>query len=94
MKKLTSGSAGRTSRLTRTMNALVDRDAVLDRAGEIGCPALVLHGSADLAYPVERAAALPAAEPLVVVEGGAHFLGYTHPDEVNPALTRFLTALA
>lgn len=85
-------------RLTRTMNALVDRDAVLDRAGEIGCPALVLHGSADLAYPVERAAelaaALPAAEPLVVVEGGAHFLSYTHPDEVNPALTRFLTTHA
>ncbi|WP_329047238.1 alpha/beta hydrolase [Amycolatopsis sp. NBC_01488] len=71
--------------LKLTMGALVDRDSVLARAGEIACPALVLHGSADLAYPVER-----AAEPLVVVDGGAHFLGYTHPDEVNPAPAKFL----
>jgi pimeloyl-ACP methyl ester carboxylesterase len=84
--------------LTWAMTALVDRDAVLDRAGEITAPALVLHGSADLAYPIERAAelvaALPGAEPLVVVEGGAHFLSYTHPDEVNPHLERFLAAHA
>jgi len=84
--------------LKLTMGALVDRDSVLSRAGEITCPALVLHGTADLAYPVERAAeladALPAAEPLVVVEGGAHFLSYTHPDEVNPALAKFLGAHA
>jgi hypothetical protein len=74
--------------LTLTMTALVDRDAVLDRVPEITCPALVLHGTADLAYPVERAtelaAALPGAEAPVVVEGGAHFLSYTHADEVNP----------
>lgn len=84
--------------LKLTMGALVDRDEVLSRAGEITCPALVLHGSADLAYPVERAAelaeALPAAEPLVVVDGGAHFLSYTHPAEVNPPLVRFLDAHA
>ncbi|MBE1494745.1 pimeloyl-ACP methyl ester carboxylesterase [Amycolatopsis lexingtonensis] len=82
------------SQLTPAMNALVDRDEVLSRAGEISCPALVLHGSADLAYPVERAAeladALPAAEPLVVVEGGAHFLSFTHAAAVNPHLLKFL----
>ncbi|WP_372665016.1 alpha/beta fold hydrolase [Amycolatopsis kentuckyensis] len=86
------------SQLTLAMNALVDRDEVLSRAGEITCPALVLHGSADLAYPVERAAeladALPAAEPLVVVDGGAHFLSYTHAEAVNPPLKRFLDAHA
>ncbi|WP_439380250.1 alpha/beta fold hydrolase [Amycolatopsis lexingtonensis] len=86
------------SQLTPAMNALVDRDEVLSRAGEIPCPALVLHGSADLAYPVERAAeladALPAAEPLIVVEGGAHFLSFTHPAAVNPHLLKFLEAHA
>ncbi|GAB3145421.1 3-oxoadipate enol-lactonase [Amycolatopsis stemonae] len=86
------------AQLTPAMTALVERDSVLERVGEIACPALVLHGSADLAYPVERAAelaaALPAAEPLVVVDGGAHFLSYTHPEEVNPALGKFLTAHA
>jgi pimeloyl-ACP methyl ester carboxylesterase len=84
--------------LKLTMGALVDRDSVLSRAGEISCPALVLHGSADLAYPVERAeelaSALPAAEPLVVVEDGAHFLSFTHAEAVNPQLVRFLTAHA
>lgn len=89
---------GTSAQLTLTMGALVDRDEVLSRAGEITCPALVLHGSADLAYPVERAAeladALPAAEPLVVVDGGAHFLSYTHAEAVNPALKRFLDAHA
>lgn len=81
-------------RLTLTINALVERDSVLERAGEIGCPALVLHGTADLAYPAERAkelaSALPAAEPLVLVEGGAHFLSLSHSAEVEPHLTDFL----
>lgn len=83
--------------LTFAMTALVDRDAVLDRAGEIACPAVVLHGTADLAYPVDRAAELASALPdasLVVVEDGAHFLSYTHPDEVNPHLRGFLDAHA
>jgi len=82
-------------RLTLTINALVGRDSVLERAGEIGCPALVLHGTADLAYPAERAkelaSALPAAEPLVLVEGGAHFLSLSHAAEVEPHLTGFLS---
>ncbi|MFC0433716.1 alpha/beta fold hydrolase [Kutzneria buriramensis] len=80
------------------LNVLVDRDGLLDRLGEISCPALVLHGGADAAYPVERAeeiaAAVPKAEPVVLVEGGAHFLSLTNPDEVNPPLRAFLTANA
>lgn len=83
-------------RLRLIMNALVGREGVLDRAGEIGVPALVLHGTADLAYPVAKAealvAALPKAEPLVTVEGGAHFLSLTHAADVNPHLERFLSA--
>ena len=83
-------------RVTVLMNALVDRDGLLDRLGEISCPTLVLHGSADAAYPVERAeeivAAVPKAEPLVLVGGGAHFLSLTDPDAVNPPLRAFLTA--
>ncbi|RJQ83234.1 alpha/beta fold hydrolase [Amycolatopsis panacis] len=86
----------RGERLSRIMNALVDRDGVLDRAGEIGAPAIVPHGTADLAYPVARAealvAALPNAEPLVTIEGGAHFLGLSHADAATPYLRRFLDA--
>lgn len=82
-------------RLRLIMNALVDRDGVLDRIGEIDVPVLVLHGTADLAYAVSKAEtivkALPKAE-LVTVEGGAHFLSLTHADAVNPHLKRFLSA--
>ena len=76
---------------------LVEREGLLDRLGEIRCPALVLHGSADGAYPVEHAQqivdGLPAARPLVVVDGGAHFLSLTDADAVDPALREFLGGL-
>ena len=82
----------------RVLTPLVERDGVLDRAAEIGCPALVLHGSADVAYPVDRARelaeALPNAESPVVIEGGAHFLSLTDADAVNPHLRTFLDRLA
>lgn len=80
----------------RVLTPLVERDGVLDRAGEIHCPALVLHGTADVAYSVDRAqelaGALPNAEPPVLVEGGAHFLSLTDADAVNPHLRTFLGA--
>ncbi|HUQ57644.1 alpha/beta fold hydrolase [Lentzea sp.] len=89
-------SAVEPERLRLIVNALVGRESVLERLGEIEAPALVLHGTADLAYPVAKAealvAALPGAEPLVLVEGGAHFLSLTHAAEVNPHLERFLSA--
>jgi pimeloyl-ACP methyl ester carboxylesterase len=85
-------------RLLRIMTTLVERDGVLGRLDHIHCPALVLHGSADAAYPVARAeelaAALPGAAQLVVVEDGAHFLSLTHAAAVNPHLQRFLAAHA
>jgi pimeloyl-ACP methyl ester carboxylesterase len=78
------------------INALVDRDAIVARLGEIDAPALVLHGSADLAYPLERARelaeGLAKAEPPTVIEGGAHFLSLTNADEVNTHLGPFLRA--
>jgi pimeloyl-ACP methyl ester carboxylesterase len=83
-------------RLRFISNALITRDGVLERLGEVGVPALVLHGTADLAYPVAKAealvAALPKAEPLVLVDNGAHFLSLTHAADVNPHLERFLSA--
>ena len=83
-------------RVPMPLEALTGRDGVIDRLGEISCPTLVLHGTADAAYPVERAeeivAAVPKAEPLVLVEGGAHFLSLTDPDAVNPPLREFLSA--
>lgn len=82
----------------RIMETLVSRDSVLERAGEIQAPVLVLHGSADSEYPMARAeslvAALPNAEPLVTVVNGAHFLSLSHASDVNPHLKAFLAAHA
>jgi pimeloyl-ACP methyl ester carboxylesterase len=82
----------------RVLRTLVERDGLLERLREIECPALVLHGTADAAYPMDRARelveALPRAEPLVTVEGGAHFLSLTDADAVNPNLRGFLAAHA
>jgi pimeloyl-ACP methyl ester carboxylesterase len=82
----------------RVLTPLVERDSVLGRASEIHCPALVLHGSADAAYFVDRAfelaEALPNAQPPVVIDGGAHFLSLTDSGAVNPHLRTFLGTTA
>jgi pimeloyl-ACP methyl ester carboxylesterase len=77
------------------LDVLTRRDSVVVRLGESCCPTLVMHGTADAAYPVERAEEIAETVPkgeLVLVEGGAHFLGLTDPDAVNPALREFLSA--
>jgi pimeloyl-ACP methyl ester carboxylesterase len=75
---------------------LLERDDVTDRLGEIGCPALVVHGTSDTAIPMARAealaAGLPAAGPVVKVPG-AHAASLTHPEQVNDAIVQFLGGL-
>ena len=76
------------------LDTLTRRDSVVDRLGEISCPTLVMHGTADAAYPVDRAKEIAETVPkgeLVLVEGGAHFLSLTDPDAVNPVLREFLS---
>ncbi|MBF6176662.1 alpha/beta fold hydrolase [Nocardia blacklockiae] len=84
--------------LDRVLTPLVERDDLLDRIPEIDCPAVVLHGTADAAYAVEKAReladALPRAAAPVLVENGAHFLSLTDADAVNPVLREFLLASA
>ena len=61
---------------------------------KIDVPTLVVHGTEDriLPFDVDRGAAAGAdrRRQLVPVEGGPHNIGWTHPDEVNPALLEFL----
>lgn len=76
---------------------LMHRDDITDRLGEITCPALIVHGTADVAIPMEKAEALRdglgGPTTLVPVEGGPHAANMTHPDQVNRAVLRFLEAL-
>jgi len=77
--------------------ALMGRDDITDRLGEIACPVLSIHGDADQAIPIAHAEALQQAVPdgrgLVSVPGAAHAPNMSHPDIVNPALAGFLDDL-
>ncbi|MAT03543.1 MAG: alpha/beta hydrolase [Acidimicrobiaceae bacterium] len=83
--------------LVRAGGALLDRDDITDRIGEITCPVLSVHGTDDQAISLDRALALAAALPdhrgVIEVDGAAHAPNMTHPDIVNPALRAFLDEL-
>lgn len=77
--------------------ALLERDDVSGRLGEITCPALIIHGTEDQSIPMEKAellrAGLADCRDLVPVDGAAHAPNMTHPGVVNDAVARFLDAL-
>jgi len=86
------------SLLRPAFNALVSREDIHDRLGEITAPALVIHGTADAAIDLELAqrlcSGLANSRPLVTIEGGGHACNLTHPKLVNPVALKFLTELA
>ena len=85
-------------RLRLPYACLVGREDITDRLGEITCPALVIHGTADAAISLERAGklrdGLPGCRGFVEVEGGSHASNMVMPDAVNPALLAFLREVA
>ena len=78
-------------------DCLFDRDDITDRLNEIGCPAIVFHGTADASIEIDKAeqlaGALSGCTGLVRVEGGSHASNLTHPDQVNGPLLEFLRGL-
>lgn len=85
------------AQLVTAGGALLGRDDISDRVGEIGCPILAIHGHDDQAISLDRAQALADAavdhRGIVVVDGAAHAPNMTHPEQVNAALREFLAAL-
>jgi pimeloyl-ACP methyl ester carboxylesterase len=85
------------SLLRPAFNALVRRDDLHDRLGEIKVPALVIHGTADAAIDLELAqrlcSELANCQPLIMIEGGGHACNLTHPKVVNMAIERYLAGL-
>ncbi len=83
--------------MARPGRALIDRDDITDRLGEIDAPALVVHGTADQSIAMERAERLAAGLPhggvVVAIEGGTHSANLTHPGPVNGAILDFLDGL-
>lgn len=79
------------------LTALIERDDIVDRLGEIEQPTLVAHGTEDGGMPIEHGIflheQLPNSKGLVRIEGGAHTAGMTHPEPLNDALDDFLADL-
>jgi pimeloyl-ACP methyl ester carboxylesterase len=79
---------------TPAFRCLMDRDDLTGRLGEIGCPALIVHGSADAAIPLAKAEQLrdglggPAR--LAVIDGGTHASNISHPAEASAEMLAFL----
>jgi 3-oxoadipate enol-lactonase len=86
------------SLLRPAFQALVGREDIRDRLGEIKAPALVIHGTADAAIDIELAhrlcSDLPNCQQFVAIEGGGHACNLTHPQVVNLAVQKFLDELA
>jgi pimeloyl-ACP methyl ester carboxylesterase len=78
-------------------DCLLDRDDVTDRLGEITCPAIVFHGTADVSIEIDKAEALCRAlsgcTGVVRVEGAPHASNLTHPEQVNEPLLQFLRSV-
>jgi len=83
--------------LQACFHALVSRDDISDRLGQIKMPALVIHGEVDMAITLDRAKdmvqRLPDAK-LVTVPGAGHAVNLTHPAPVNAVIESFLSGLS
>ncbi len=82
--------------LLQCFHTLAERDDISNELGKIKAPALVIHGDADAAITLDRGRALArgiAGAELAVIKGGGHASNLTHPDQVNPAIEKFLARL-
>jgi pimeloyl-ACP methyl ester carboxylesterase len=78
-------------------NCLFEREDLTDRVGEITCPAIIFHGTADMSIEPDKAQALserlPGCIGVVLIEGAPHASNLTHPEQVNGPLLEFLRSL-
>ncbi|KAL2025698.1 hypothetical protein VTO58DRAFT_103924 [Aureobasidium pullulans] len=89
------GEEGRKRARMATIN-LRDRDGLHGRLADVVCPVLWLHGTADVVYSVanaEREIKMFVNSPdaqLKVINGGQHFLSFSHPEKVDGAVAEFV----
>jgi pimeloyl-ACP methyl ester carboxylesterase len=76
---------------------LLGRDDLTPRLGEVEAPALVIHGTADAAIPMEVAQqladGLKNCRALVDIPEAGHASNVSHPEQVNEAIRAFLSTL-
>lgn len=84
------------SGLRQACQALVSREDIHDRLGEISAPALVIHGSSDRAVAMGLAQRLSSElgnGRLIIIDRAGHAANLTHPAAVNHAMQQFLGEL-
>lgn len=85
------------AKLSPIYRTLIDRDDITPRLGEIRAPAIVIHGTEDVAIDMSLAeklcANLSGCRGLVRIEGAGHSSNITHPEPVNKAIEEFLASL-
>ena len=75
---------------------LRERDGLHGRLFDVKCPVLWLHGTEDAVYSVKNAEreikmfVNSKDAKLKVVEGGVHFLSFSHPEDVDGAVIEFV----
>jgi pimeloyl-ACP methyl ester carboxylesterase len=81
-------------RIGPAFDALIDRESVAERLGEITCPALVVRGELDATMSLEMTeamcAALPGCEQLVSIPGAGHTSNLENHNAVNEVLRAFV----
>jgi len=81
-------------RIAPAFDALIERESVFDRLGEITCPALVVRGELDATMSIERTeamcAALPGCEQVVSIPGAGHTSNLENHSAVNEVLRAFV----
>ena len=88
--------AGNPMGFARASRAVDERTDITDQVGAIRLPTLVIHGSEDVAIPLEKGRATAAAIPgarLEVIEGAGHQSNIDHPEEVTRLLREFLATV-
>lgn len=99
LRKAWSGDDGRRRARMCVLN-LRDRDGLHGRLFDIRCPVLRMHGTEDAIYSVRNAEeemklfVNSSDARLKVVEGGSHYLNYTHAGQVDAVLVEFLSRYA
>ena len=87
------GDEGR-ARMHMASICLRDRDGLHSRIPMLKCPVRWMHGTADAVYSVANAEyeikLFTSDAQLQVVQGGQHFLSYSHPEEVAQTLLAFV----
>lgn len=91
------GDEGRRRARMSAIN-LRERDGLHSRLSDVRCPVLWMHGTSDTVYSIANAQeeiqlfVNSKEAKLQIVEGGQHFLSFSHPKEVDAAVLEFVKA--